>query len=293
MTFSEREEQRIRALIGRVEELERKQDAYLTSVALSTNDIKFPGKGKYNGLDDFINNTMSSGLISGCTVTDNNDGTVAISSGYGYIRKTSDDIGELLAFNIPANSSVNLTDDVLNYVYVDYNSGNPTFSYTADVTSLDHTSQFVIALVYQESDHAHISHAVQRLNNFIHDLYYHSWEIDGRERASGGVPGDVSDDGPGDRTQDADLRAAGANRHVVAGAVPERLSERGPRRRSAPSGGTLEAGRAVPLGAHRRVGQHLGAHRGHHEGRGRPRRAGRLGQTGRDRAAGLRPAGPL
>ena len=195
MTLTPEREQQLLALIGRVEELEKKR--YLEELPeIATDGIVFPGKSKYNGLDDFINNTMSSGLISGCTVTDNSDGTVAVTSGYGYIRKTSDEIGELLAFSVPADSSVDLTDDSLNYVYVDYNSGNPTISYTTDVTSLDHTSQFVIALVYQESDHAHIAHAGQHLNNFIHNVYYYLWEVAGKERASGLV---VSEDASEDR----------------------------------------------------------------------------------------------
>ena len=195
MTLTPEREQQLLALIGRVEELERKR-CLEELPEIATDGIVFPGKSKYNGLDDFINNTMSSGLISGCTVTDNSDGTVAVTAGYGYIRKTSSNIGELLAFSVPADSSVDLTDDDLNYVYVDYNGGNPTISYTVDVTSLDHTSQFVIALVYQESDHAHIAHAGQHLNNFIHNVYYYLWEVAGKERASGLV---VSEDASEDR----------------------------------------------------------------------------------------------
>lgn len=196
MTLTPEREQQLIALIGRVEELERQAKTHLTSVSLDTKDIKFAGKSKYNGLDDFINNTMSSGLISGCTVTDNSNGTVAVTAGYGYIRRTSSEIGELLAFSVPADSSVNCTDDALNYVYVDYNSGAPTISYTTDVTSLDHTSQFVIALVHQEAAHAHIAAAGQHLNDFIHNVYYYLWEVAGKERASGLV---ISEDASEDR----------------------------------------------------------------------------------------------
>lgn len=168
-------------------------NTFSISIPTTPADLTMPAVGTptYPNLDDFINQTMSSGYCTGGAITDNSDGTVAVAAGTGWIRADSSDISELKAFDFSANASVDCTDDALNYVYVDYNSGTPTISYTTDVTSLDHTSQFVLGLVYQESDHAHIAQAGQRLNNFIHKAYYHAWEHDGIERSSGLV---VSED---------------------------------------------------------------------------------------------------
>jgi len=165
----------------------RVQTALDTLDDMDAGDIKLPevGSPTYGDLQDFINNTMSSGFVNGGTITDNSNGTVAVAAGQGYIRADSNEIGELKAFDWAAVDPLDLTDDDLNYVYVDYNSGSPQVTFTTDLSTLDHTSEFVIGLVYQESDQAHIATAGQRLNNFIHDLYYYSWEYDDIQRASG------------------------------------------------------------------------------------------------------------
>jgi len=151
----------------------------------------------YDDLQDYINKTMSSGNVSEVDITDNGDGTVAVDGGQGYIRADSVSTSTLYSFDWSASSSMDTTDDALNYVYVDYNSGSPKLEYTTTLSGLDHTSQFVVGLVYQEAAEAHIAEAGQQLNNVIHNLYYYLWEHNGIERASGAV---TSEDGSEDLT---------------------------------------------------------------------------------------------
>lgn len=145
------------------------------------------GTATYDDIQDYLNNSVSSGYVTGGVISDNGDGTVATTAMKGYIRADSSSISEIKSFDVGADNSVTLTDESLNYVYCDYNSGTPAIDATTDVTSLDHTSQFVVGMVYREGTEVHITQAGQNINNFIHKSYYYSWEHDGIERASGAV----------------------------------------------------------------------------------------------------------
>ena len=141
--------------------------------------------GTYRSFVQFAQATMSSGLISGGVITDNGDGTIDISAGEGYLRESSSFTSELKTFTFSAVEDMEPTVDTLNYIYADYNFGSPTLDFTTALSDIDHASQFVVGLVFPESDHAHISSAGQRLDNFVHDVYHYMLEVRGKERASG------------------------------------------------------------------------------------------------------------
>ena len=143
------------------------------------------GTPTYDSLQDLINNTLSSGYFGGGAITDSGSGQIDVASGYGYIRADSGETTELMAFDWTGETDIDLTNDSLNYVYVDYNSGTPDIAVTADVTSLNHTSQFVIGMVYREDTDIHVAQTGQKLDNFIHNLYYYFFEVEGIKRASG------------------------------------------------------------------------------------------------------------
>lgn len=150
-------------------------------------------KTNHNGsnVTDFINFTMSSGCYSCPVVTDNGNGSVTVPAGYGFIREGTNVISSLYFFGWNADTNVTLTDNVLNYLYVDYNSNNPIISNTLDITTLDHTSQFILSFVYREGTDLHITAAGQELENFIHKLYRYSWEYDGIQRVDGLVTSEI------------------------------------------------------------------------------------------------------
>lgn len=158
-------------------------------LAVDTDRVFMPeiGTATYNTLYDFMNNTISSGTVVTPAITDNGDGTIDVAASKGYIRATDSDIAELLAFDVPAATDMNPTDGVLNYLYVDYNSGSPQYALTTSLSTVDHSTTFVVGLVFGESNHVHFVEAGQYLNDFIHRFYFHAFEHDGLERSSGMV----------------------------------------------------------------------------------------------------------
>lgn len=158
-------------------------------LAVDTDRVFMPGIGTptYDTLYDFMNNTISSGTVVIPQITDNGDGTIDVTASKGYIRATDSDIAELLAFDVPAATDLNPTDEVLNFLYVDYNSGSPQYALTTSLSTVDHSTTFVVGLVFGESGHVHFVEAGQYLNDFIHRFYFHSFEHDGLEHSSGMV----------------------------------------------------------------------------------------------------------
>lgn len=161
--------------------------SYGSVIPSSAISVPVVGTPTYDRLDDFMNNTMSSGTVITPTITDNGDGTIDVAASSGYIRATDSDIAELLAFDVPAATGLNPTDEVLNYLYVDYNSGSPQYALTTSLSTVDHATTFVVGLVFGESGHVHFVEAGQYLNDFIHRFYFHAFEHDGLERSSGMV----------------------------------------------------------------------------------------------------------
>ncbi len=136
-------------------------------------------------LREMFTHVFSAGIFTGGDLTDNGDGTVAVSAGTGLIRTGSDSSTPILLFDWSADPSVALTDNAMNYVYVDYNGGSPTISATTDYTTLDHSSQFILGCVYREGTTLYILEAGQEMDDFMHHNYRRGWEEERFVRVSG------------------------------------------------------------------------------------------------------------
>lgn len=90
----------------------------------------------YCTLEDYFD-IQGAGRITGGLITNNGDGTVAVSSGRGLIKTAEDYITGTIFFEWDAAPSIALTSDAINYIYLDYNSGTPTIYATTDRTILD------------------------------------------------------------------------------------------------------------------------------------------------------------
>lgn len=154
-----------------------------------TNEVEVPeiGTATYDSLEDFINNTTSSGAIATPSITDNGDGTINVGASYGYLRATNSDIAQLLAVDLSAQNNLSLTTEALNYIYADYNGGSPQYAATTDLTTLDHNTNYVVAVMWAESNHIHDLSAGQYLDHFEHSLYFYLFEQYGLQRTSGMV----------------------------------------------------------------------------------------------------------
>lgn len=92
----------------------------------------------------------SAGVMSGCDITDNLDGTVSFAAGYGLIRATADETTPLYAVAISAQTNLALTDNSTNYVYFDYNAGVPNFKATTDRSIINCMDKCLAYKIYRK-----------------------------------------------------------------------------------------------------------------------------------------------
>ena len=147
------------------------------------------GTATYDDVQDWINNTQSGGRISGGTIADDSSGGITISSGTGFIKSTTGDIGLTKSFDWSADSlvSTGLTDNSANYIYMDYNAGTPQILATADRTSIRTSDQFDLGRIYKSGTDLHTLQSGINLYNFSRRMHDMKIETMGFIRASGGV----------------------------------------------------------------------------------------------------------
>ena len=121
------------------------------TIPSSSDGISIPvlGTPSIDELTEYINSTGFTGKISGGTLTDGGSGTLNVASGAGLIRNIDSDVGPLFSFEWAAASGVALTDDSINYIYVDYNSGTPVVTVTTDRSDVDFTTMVALGRVYR------------------------------------------------------------------------------------------------------------------------------------------------
>jgi len=120
-------------------------------------------------LQDFLDNKMSSGFCSGGDFTSNGDGTVSVSAGKGAIRATNVAGAGFLAFEWAANTSLSLTDNTTNYIYVDYNSGSPIIS-TALSQPTDYRTKVLLGKIYREGTELHLFKAGMKVSEMANNV---------------------------------------------------------------------------------------------------------------------------
>jgi hypothetical protein len=113
----------------------------------------------------------SSGVTTGGTITDDADGTITVSLGTGLIRATNSSVAELLYFDWAAEAGANvaLTDNDMNYVYVEYNAGSPQVIATITKRTEEQTNVF-LGSVYRSGTTLHIT---ETTCNLVNDAILH------------------------------------------------------------------------------------------------------------------------
>jgi len=139
----------------------------------------------YETLKDWFNATQSSGLLCGGELTDNEDGSVTVATGCGIVKIADDIVGNTIFFDWPENTNVTLVNNSMNYVYVDYNSGNPVVNSADTFDAVNFTTQFTIGLIYREGTTLHILEAGSRRFNFAHRILIQEFEVHGFQRTDG------------------------------------------------------------------------------------------------------------
>lgn len=101
-------------------------------------------------LDNTIDYMWSSGRIFGFALTDNGNGTINLAYGVAMLRTSSTMLpyfSPLIPCKINAQTGISLTDNATNYVYADYNSGDPSIGVTTDITTISATDKVIIYVI--------------------------------------------------------------------------------------------------------------------------------------------------
>ena len=141
----------------------------------------------YTNLQEYIN-FQSVGKISGGELTGNGDGTVDVNAGTGMIKTTDSDVGNNVFFDWDGNASVPLTDDALNYVYVDRDvgTGDITLGSTTDSENINNHTRFAVGMAFRKGNVVEVLQDGVLLDDFI-AREWHRLEHRGIERMSGSV----------------------------------------------------------------------------------------------------------
>lgn len=102
--------------------------------------------------EDIYQSGYNEGLLSEPTIADVGGTAVSVTSVDVLIRSTTDFSGGILIRKtVPQNTSLSLTDDSLNYIYVDYNSGTPIYKATINRADINNSSTILVARVMMRS----------------------------------------------------------------------------------------------------------------------------------------------
>ena len=209
MTLTPEREQQLIALIGRVEELEKR----VKVPSASGGDVLQSSGGNWKAVDripatmvaparhsgslddmqDFLNSTQSSGKISGGAFTDNADGSIAVAAGKGFIRSSNSATEEVEFFSWAADSSVTLTDNSTNYIIVTHAS-TPTITATTTKSNANNRNVILIGKVYRNGTDLHLVEAGLPVTELARSVQSYLTSVNGEVvRASGEVVGETGE----------------------------------------------------------------------------------------------------
>ena len=115
------------------------------------------GEATYDDAQDYINFFGDRTLITGGGITDNGDGSATVAAGTAWAKVTDSDMAIGKFFDFPADNSVALTDQLTNFVYLDYNGGTPQIVVTtASITTHGFKQDHIhIATIFRDGTTLH------------------------------------------------------------------------------------------------------------------------------------------
>lgn len=118
------------------------------------------GASTYSTVQHLQNIFHSAGWVSGGVVTDNGNGSVAVSGGNGTIRIADSETATIKFFDFAAVNPLSLTNSAQNWVYIDYNAGSPVITASTTEPSEHHT-KIKLATIYRNGTELHINQTVR------------------------------------------------------------------------------------------------------------------------------------
>jgi len=183
----------------------------LTDVGAHDHPIESIGTPTYDDFQDWLDIIQSAGRICGGEITENaaHNGTIDVAAGTGFIKTSDSATGTTKSFDWDADTGIALTDNMINYVYMDYNGGAPIIGVTTDRTTLDGRTEFILGKVYREGTTLHILSFGIRLTELAYNEHERLISVRGFERASGG---EISETGQRYLTSGAGIFYFGLNK---------------------------------------------------------------------------------
>jgi len=124
----------------------------------STVNFEVIGTPTHHNAQHWFNIVQSSGIIDGFIISAGVDAThVNVSAGKGIIKTTDSEIGTTVSFEVEATTGLLLTALSMNYIYVDYNVGNPIVKATTNRNAIGINTMFPIGRVYSNTTGTHIA----------------------------------------------------------------------------------------------------------------------------------------
>jgi hypothetical protein len=127
---------------------------YLNNEKLRADHIVYPNlSGNYFSHNPTVYHTIthmwSAGKVHGFELVDNGNGSVSLSSGDIFLRDldSADPLGNLIEVHVDSVSNISLTNNETNYIYADYNNGNPTINVTTDITTISCRSKCSLYII--------------------------------------------------------------------------------------------------------------------------------------------------
>jgi len=179
-------------------------------------EIEEIGEATYDDIQNWINNTQSSGYIEGGLIEARvpADGKVDISEVKGFLKITDSNIGVTKSFNLARTTEFVLASEGTNYIYVWYDTGTPKFAVTTTRADIKTTWMFTLGRVYKDGNDTHIIQSGVQLPNFLRESHERLLAVRRFERASGGT---VTENGNRFLQSQAGVFYLGNNKSITTG----------------------------------------------------------------------------
>lgn len=163
-------------------------DIYLTpETGVTSALLPVIGDASYNTLQDYLNIMSFTGKFTGGIITDGGMGYASVTAGSGFIRTTESNIGPFRSFDWEGNSTVVLTDSVVNYVYVSYNDGSPIVTATTNRDILLNANTVILGRVYKSGTDINIINSGTEVSNLLTTIINKEILTSGFSHISGAV----------------------------------------------------------------------------------------------------------
>ena len=121
------------------------------STNITSDEVIIPtiGTPVIDTLTEYMNSVGFTGFISGGVISDGGSGKASVTAGTGFIRTTDSITGDIKSFAWSENTALDLVNESINYIYVDYNGGTPIIKTTTTRSDIKFTNMFSLGQVYR------------------------------------------------------------------------------------------------------------------------------------------------